>query len=154
MVIITGVAALISLQVLLRYVFHLPLHFVEELLTLFAVWLYMLGNVNASREESHINARILEIFSDKPRYISGLRMFAALFSIVVTIFLTYWSYEFMLYSIKKGKISQILGYPMIIMECSMFICMVPMLAYSVRDFFVYLKKFRNSEPVEQEEGGQ
>jgi TRAP-type C4-dicarboxylate transport system permease small subunit len=153
-VIITEVSVLISLQVLLRYVFHLPLHFVEEILTLSAVWLYMLGNVNASREESHINARILEIFSEKPRYVAKVRMLAAILSIIVTIFLMYWSYQYMLYSIKKAKVSQIIGYPMIIMESSMIICMIPMFIYSVRDFFRYLNRLRAPEAAEQAEGGK
>ena len=61
----TVIALLIFIQVLFRYVLHIPMHFVEEILILAAVWLYLLGSVNASREESHINARVLEIFIGK-----------------------------------------------------------------------------------------
>lgn len=79
------------------------MHFLEETLTLLSVWLYLLGNINASRNELHINARILEIFSDNPKYTNTLRIMSSMLSVIVTIWLTYWSYDFLLYSIKREK---------------------------------------------------
>ena len=139
----TVIAWLIFIQVLFRYVLHIPMHFVEEILILAAVWLYLLGSVNASREESHINARVLEIFIGKVKNIYLIRMLSAALTVMVTGWLTYWSYDFFLYSLKRWKISQVLGYPMIIMESAMLICFIFIFIYSIKEMFFYFKKYKN-----------
>lgn len=139
----TVIALLIFIQVLFRYVFHIPMHFVEEILILAAVWLYLLGSVNASREESHINARVLEIFIGKVKNIYLIRMLSAALTAIVTGWLTYWSYDFFLYSLKRWKISQVLGYPMIIMESAMLICFIFIFIYSIKEMFSYFEKYKN-----------
>jgi TRAP-type C4-dicarboxylate transport system permease small subunit len=139
----TVIAWLIFIQVLFRYVLHIPMHFVEEILILAAVWLYLLGSVNASREESHINARVLEIFIGKVKNIYLIRMFSAMLTVIVTGWLTYWSYDFFMYSLKRWKISQVLGYPMIIMESAMLICFIFIFIYSIKEIFSYFGKYKN-----------
>lgn len=139
----TVIASLIFIQVLFRYILHIPMHFVEEILILAAVWLYLLGSVNASREESHINARVLEIFIGKVKNIYLIRMLAAVLTIIVTGWLTYWSYDFFLYSLKRWKISQVIGYPMIIMESAMLICFIFIFIYSIKEMYSYLWKYKN-----------
>lgn len=139
----TAIAFLIFIQVLFRYILHIPMHFVEETLTLAAVWLYLLGSVNASREELHINARVLEIFIHKDKYIYLIRMLSSVLTVIVTGWLTYWSYDFFLYSLKRGKISQILRYPMIVMESAMIICFVFIFIYSLKELYSYFFKYKN-----------
>ena len=139
----TVIALLIFIQVLFRYVFHIPMHFVEEILILAAVWLYLLGSVNASREESHINARVLEIFIGKVKNIYLIRMLSAALTAIVTGRFTYWSYDFFLYSLKMWKISLVLGYPMIIMESAMLICFIFIFIYSIKEMFSYFEKYKN-----------
>ena len=141
----TMIAMLIFVQVAFRYILHIPMHFVEETLTLAAVWLYLFGSVNASRNELHINARVLEIFIKEDKGIYFVRTLSSVLTIIVTGWLMYWSYDFFLYSLKRGKISQIIGYPMIIMESAMIICFILIFIYSIREFFSYLKKYRESE---------
>lgn len=133
----TVIALLITIQVIFRYILHVPMHFIEEILTLLSVWLYLVGNITATRNEEHINARILEIFSDNPKFIAVLRLISAILSIIVSAWLTYWSYDFLMYSIKRPKISQVLGYPMIILECAMFVCFIPILIYLMRECYKY-----------------
>jgi len=136
-VLMTLIAALITLQVLFRYILSLPMHSTEEILTFCAVWVYLLGSVNASRKESHINARILEVFCTRPEQVRRIRAIAAAISSAVLVWLTYWSYDFLLYSIKRWKLSTVIHYPMVYMECAMFICMVLMLGYSVAECVRY-----------------
>lgn len=139
----TVIALLITIQVLFRYVLHIPMHYVEEILTLAAVWLYLLGSVNASREESHINARVLEIFIAKDKHIYLIRMLSAILTTIVTAWLAYWSYDFFMYSLKKWKISQVIGYPMIIMESAMLICFIFIVIYTIKEAYLYLWKYKN-----------
>ena len=49
-----GIAILVFIQVILRYVLHHPLMGIEELLLFPTIWLYFLGSANASVEHTHI----------------------------------------------------------------------------------------------------
>lgn len=138
-VLMVGVSFLVVLQVFLRYVLRMPMQSTEEVLMLVSVWLYYVGAVNASREEGHINARILEIFSDKVRYICSLRLISACISVVVTLWLSYWAYDFLQYSIRRAKISMILKYPLVLVESALFICMVPMFIYACAETYRYAR---------------
>ncbi|MFA0889807.1 MAG: TRAP transporter small permease [Synergistales bacterium] len=139
------VAFLVVIEVFLRYVLHMPMQSVEEVLAVSAIWLYLMGSVNASRTETHIDARLLEILSNKVRYKSGLRFLSALTSIIVLSWLSYWAYDLLRYSIKMGKVSMILRYPLIISESSIFLCIVPMLLYTLKDAFKYACIFKNND---------
>ena len=49
-IILLGIAILVFIQVILRYVLHHPLMGIEELLLFPTIWLYVLGSANASVE--------------------------------------------------------------------------------------------------------
>lgn len=142
---ITTIAFLMVLQVFLRYVLRMPMHYVDEILTLLAVWLYLLGAVSASADESHINARILEAFSKKARYIAVVRLISAAVSTVVITWLTYWAYFYFEYTVSKWRLSLILKYPMPLMEAPMFFCFMIMIVCAIKEFYKYLKIFRDTD---------
>ena len=60
-------------QVITRYVLEIPVMGLEESLLYPTMWLYMLGAVNASRENTHIRANVLEIFLSTKRQHQGCR---------------------------------------------------------------------------------
>ena len=139
--IITSIAIIIALQVFMRYILHIPVHWCDEILTFSAVWLYMIGALAASIHEKHINARILEVFSKKIRYRSALRLISASISILISGWLAYWAYDFMIYAINKNKISLILGYHLYLYESAVFIAIFPMFIYSLVETYRYLMIF-------------
>ena len=49
-------------QVVTRYVLQVPVMGLEETMLYPTLWLYILGAVNASRENTYIHANVLEIF--------------------------------------------------------------------------------------------
>ncbi|MBS3779642.1 MAG: TRAP transporter small permease subunit, partial [Desulfovermiculus sp.] len=59
---ITSVAVLSLYQVIMRYIFEVPVMGLEEILVYPTVWLYFLGSVNASREDTQIKANVLDVF--------------------------------------------------------------------------------------------
>lgn len=59
---IVSVASGQFVQVVTRYVLQVPTMGLEETMAYPTVWLYILGSVNASRENTHIRANVLEIF--------------------------------------------------------------------------------------------
>ncbi|MGW8195671.1 MAG: TRAP transporter small permease subunit, partial [Desulforhopalus sp.] len=55
-VLISTVAAMEFYQVVMRYILEIPVMGLEELLVYPTLWLYFLGSVNASREDTQIKA--------------------------------------------------------------------------------------------------
>lgn len=145
-----GVAILEMVQVFLRYVLHLPMQSIEEVLVIPAIWLYFLGAVYASKREEHINARILEIFMKKKIGVAILRAVAAAASVVVTSWLGIWGYDLVKYSLRVHKVSTILKYPMSVIETALFICLIPMFLYSVVELVKYVGIIRQEMKGEGE----
>jgi len=149
-VIITLISFLAMLQVVYRYILHWPGHYLDELLVFFSVWLYFLGSLNASIEEKHINARMLEIFFDKLRAIATIRFIGATVSIFVAGWLSYWAYDFLLYSLKKGKITVVLKFPTTMYEAAAFLCFVPMTLFACIEAWKYLQMIIHNSTMGEE----
>lgn len=136
-ILITSISVLEVVQVILRYILHMPMQSVEEILVIPSIWFYFLGAVYASKKDEHINARILEIFMKKEKSITIIRTLSAFVGLIVTGWLGYWAYDFCVYSFRVGKVSLILRYPMQIIETALFLCLIPMFLYTLSDFIKY-----------------
>jgi TRAP-type C4-dicarboxylate transport system permease small subunit len=90
-------------QVITRYVLQVPVMGLEETMLYPTLWLYMLGAVNASRENSHIRANVLEIFLKRPKQLLVLAILGEFLSLVIGAWLTYWAWDFTGYSWKVWK---------------------------------------------------
>ena len=127
---ISIVAVMQFYQVLMRYVFELPVMGLDELVVYPTLWLYLLGSVNAAREDTQIKANVLDVFlkSDRSRLV--VRVIADLMSVIVSCWLTYWAWDYFLYAKKVWKESPTLYIPTFWAECSLFIGLALMTAYS------------------------
>ncbi|MDI9388273.1 MAG: TRAP transporter small permease subunit [Synergistota bacterium] len=143
---IVGIALLVFVQVLLRYVFHAPLMGIEELCLFPTTWLYLAAAVKASSEQNQLIARVLEIFLRRRRQIYFLRALAALVGTGILMWLTYWGYDFLKYSLRVEKTSDTLFIPMIYTEAAVFVCFALMLLYTAVEFMEYVRLFRNTPP--------
>jgi TRAP-type C4-dicarboxylate transport system permease small subunit len=127
---ISIVAVMQFYQVLMRYVFELPIMGLDELVVYPTLWLYLLGSVNAAREDTQIKANVLDVFlkSDRSRLV--VRVIADLMSVIVSCWLTYWAWDYFLYAKRVWKESPTLYIPTFWAECSLFIGLVLMTGYS------------------------
>lgn len=135
--------ALIVIEVLLRYVLKAPLMGIEELMLVPTIWLYMLGGANASYEKSHIECGILTLYMKKERTICIFQIFKAVISMVLLFWLVYWGWRYLNYSLKLGKVSDLLLIPMVICEGAMFFGYTLMSIYAVRDVVQAFGNFRS-----------
>jgi TRAP-type C4-dicarboxylate transport system permease small subunit len=129
-ILISTVAAMEFYQVVMRYILELPVMGLEELLVYPTLWLYFLGSVNASREDTQIKANVLDVFmkTDKAKLI--VRVIADLLSVIVAGWLTYWAYDYFRYSLRVWKESPTLYIPTFYAECALFIGLVLMTFYA------------------------
>lgn len=127
---ISIVAAVEFYQVLMRYVFELPVMGLDELLIYPTLWLYLLGSVNAAREDTQIKANVLDVFLKTDKSKLAVRVVADIMSVVVSIWLTYWAWDYFVYAKTVWKESPTLYIPTFWAECSLFIGLVLMTFYS------------------------
>lgn len=117
-------------QVITRYVLEIPVMGMEELMMYPILWLYMLGAVNASRENTHIRANVLDVFIKSPRKLAIFAILADVLSIIVLLWLTYWAWDFTRYIIKVWKESPTLYLPTFYADISLIICLISMTLFT------------------------
>lgn len=118
---IASVALMQFVQVVTRYVFEVPIMGLEESMVIPTLWLYMLGAVNASREDTQIRANVLEIFIETERGHQILALISETISLVISSWLTYWAWDYVKYAWRVWKESPTLYIPTFYHECSVFI---------------------------------
>ena len=126
---IVVVAGLEFIQVVTRYVFKIPVMGLEEVLIYFALWLYVLGSVNASREDTQITANVLDVFLKTERSKLTIRVIGDVLGLVVALCLTWWAWDYFLYALRVWKLSPTRYIPTFYAECSLFIGLALMTIY-------------------------
>lgn len=118
-------------QVITRYVFEVPVMGMDELMMYPILWLYMLGAANASREQSHIRANVLDVFIKSPRKLAVIAVIADAISIVVLLWLIYWAWDFTQYIIRVGKESPTLYLPTFFADISLITGLMLMILFTL-----------------------
>lgn len=130
-VLISTVALLEFYQVIMRYIFEVPVMGLDEILVYPTLWLYFLGSVNASREDTQIKANVLEIFLKTDRSKLLVRIIADAMALIVSLWLTWWAWDYLKYALRVKKESPTLYIPTIYAECAFFVGLVFMTGYAV-----------------------
>lgn len=141
---ITSVAVLSLYQVIMRYIFEVPVMGLEEILVYPTVWLYFLGSVNASREDTQIKANVLDVFLKTNRSRLIVRVIADVMSLVVSAWLTYWAWGYFKYALRLWKESPTLYIPTFYAEASVFIGLLLMTIYTAYYLIKHGKKLAGS----------
>lgn len=116
-------------QVLLRYILHMPLMWLDETIIFPAIWMYMLGCANASRDDTQIVAKILPVFFPKPRSAAVFDFCSRVFSVVISIWLTWHAAEYFFYSLETNRKTSYLFMPLYIGETAIAAGMVLITCY-------------------------
>lgn len=139
-IILSSIAALVFIQVILRYVLHHPLMGIEELLLFPTIWLYFLGSANASVERSQLKAQVIDIFLKTPVMIKISRIIMSIISLGIDCWLTYWAYQYFQYAARVYKLSATLYIPLVYAESALFIGFLLMGIYVLFEAIEYIFK--------------
>ena len=104
-------------QVVTRYVLEVPVMGLEETMLYPTIWLYMLGAINASRENTQIRANVLEIFIKTERGHAILAVVGETLSLIVSLWLTWWAWDFTRYVMRVWKESPTPLHPHLLRRC-------------------------------------
>lgn len=117
-------------QALTRYVFQIPVMGLEETMMYPTLWLYILGAVNASRENSHIRANVLEIFLKTKRQHTILAIIGEILSLIIGLWLLYWAWDFTRYAWRVWKESPTLYIPTFYSDVALVVGLALMMLYT------------------------
>jgi TRAP-type C4-dicarboxylate transport system permease small subunit len=150
-----SILTLIVVQVFLRYVFVKPLMGIEELATMVGFWLYFMGASWGTADRSHIKADLVNAFVKDPKKLVWIKTFTAFLSVCLSLFMTYWGWQYVLWGFQKGQTSSVLLIPMVYSQISIFICALLMDFYFAVEFLDYFGQATGRRPLtvgtEQEE---
>jgi len=146
-ILISTVAAMEFYQVVMRYILEIPVMGLEEILTYPILWLYFLGSVNASREDTQIKANVLDVFLKSDRARLKVRVIADVLSVITALWLTRWAWDYFKYALRVWKESPTLYIPTFYAECAFFIGMVLMSGYAAWFLFKNVKQLMATSPV-------
>ena len=136
LLIVTSVAAVLTivLSVTMRYIFKSNLFGIEELITLTAMWLYFIGGLHGSYEDSHINADVLTTFINSVKLKYALRILVTGICLACSIVFAIWGIQYFLWSVRIGGYSVSLRIPMILSRIPLSICFLLMVVYNIYHF--------------------
>lgn len=117
-------------QVVTRYVLEVPVMGLEETMLYPTIWLYMLGAINASRENTQIRANVLEIFIKTERGHAILAVVGETLSLIVSLWLTWWAWDFTRYVVRVWKESPTLYIPTFYADVALIVALVLMTLFT------------------------
>lgn len=123
-------------SVILRYIFKGNFYGSDEVILIFALWLYFSGAVHGSYENSHIKADILTATVKNLRIKDAVGLVGQVINAVVNAVLAGWAVNYLLWGLAKMPLSTALKIPLVIPQSAVCVGLVMMLFYHV----YYLQK--------------
>jgi len=143
---LTGLIVLVALgqfvQVITRYVLQVPVMGLEETMLYPTLWLYILGAVNASREDTHIRANVLEIAIKAPRGHTILAIVGEVISLAVGLWLLSWAWDYTEYAWRVWKESPTLYIPTFYSDVALVIGLGLMMLYTATHLVRHINALR------------
>jgi len=120
--------------VILRYIFKSNFYGSDEVILLFAFWLYFMGAVYGSYEDSHIKADLVNVYVKNIRVKDFISLIAQVIMIIVNIVLIIWAWDYFLWGLEKMPRSTGLKIPLVIPQSAIFFGFLLMVFYHIVHF--------------------
>ena len=150
-------AALVFAGVLLRYVFKSNFFGQEEILCIVAMWLYWMGGVYGTYENSHIKGDLLSSVFHTPRSKKIIDLVILIVSFVVILVFCVWGWDYMSFNLKFRAVSTGLKLPLWWAQIPLLIGFILMELYTIYHILrVALTKTKDYGQPEKEQasGGE
>lgn len=131
--------ALVMTQVILRYVFRLPLMGVEELATMMGFWMYMIGAASGARERNHIRADLIHSIVKNVRVYEAIQSVVTFVTFILACVMTSWCWNYFTWSLKAKEVSPALMIPMVYSQVALLISASLMAFYFFIEFIDHVR---------------
>lgn len=151
--VVTGLATMfiVSSAMLLRWLFNTDFKGYEEILVMFAFWLYMMGSSYGSYQKNHITADILDIYLKEGRLKTSIHVFRSFLTVVLSSIFTVWAIEFVSWGMRMNTKTPVWRLPMVWGQSSLMIGLILVtfynLIYFYDDIVKAIKVFKNKENI-------
>lgn len=129
-------------SVVLRYIFKSNFYGSDEIILMFAFWLYFMGAVYGSYEDSHIKADLLNVYLKNIRIKDFINLIAQVVMIVVNVILITWAWDYFLWGLEKMPLSTGLKIPLVIPQSAIFFGLLLMaffhIVHLIRNIYRYI----------------
>lgn len=146
-VLLTGLICLVALgqffQVITRYVFQIPVMGLEETMLYPTMWLYIFGAINASRENTHIRANVLEIFLKSERAHTILAIVGEVISLIVGLWILGWAWDYTRYAWRVWRESPTLYIPTFYSDVALLVGVTLMMVYTAWHLVRHILTLKN-----------
>ena len=132
-------------QVITRYVLQVPVMGLEETMLYPTLWLYILGSVNASRENTHIRANVLEIFIKTDRGHRILAIVGEVISLTVGLWLLSWAWDYTEYAWRTWRESPTLYIPTFYSDIALVAGLALMMVYTAGHLLGHVRSLRTGD---------
>ncbi len=143
-----AILTLVLVQVLLRYVFKLPLMGVEEIATMVGFWLYFMGASWGTADRTHIKADVMQAAIKDPRKQIWIKVFTATLCVGLSGMMVYWGWGYTVWGYTRLQLSPTLMIPMIYSQVSIFVGAILMFFYFVVELVDYFLQATGKKPLE------
>lgn len=126
---VLAVVLLIFANTVSRYLFKTSFIWVEEILTICALWMYFIGAVLGAEEESHIKGDLVSASIKNPKVKKWFVVFVSLVTFVSCMFFVYWAVVYCQGQMKLHMTTQYLHLPKITSQFAVGFGMVGMAVY-------------------------
>lgn len=136
------VTSFILISAILRYVFKADFYGSEELILITAFWLYFTGSASSARDNTHINADMVTLFTKNKKYIRIVSYIRLLINMAVVCCAVMWGIDWLKWSNEINGSSPVFKIPNIIAQIPIVLSFVCWLLYLIRDFILLVREGR------------
>lgn len=147
-------AGVVFVGVVLRYVLKSNFFGQEEILCIIAMWLYWMGGVYGTYENSHIKGDLLSSLFRSPKAKKAIELVILIVSFVTILIFIIWGWEYMSFNLAFRAVSTGLKLPLWWSQIPLLIGFILMELYTVYHFFRVLldKNFGIPQETASESG--
>ena len=150
---ITGISVMciITASMFLRWLFNTDFKGYEEIMVMFAFWLYMTGASYGSYKKNQITANILDIYLPEGRVKAVIHLFRALLTLVLSAVFTYWALEFVMWSTEMNTRTPVWRLPMVWGHLSLLVGLTLVTFYNAvycyDELRSFIPRFKNKDQI-------
>jgi len=137
----TFVVLCIGLLVISRYLFKIDLFGIEEIVVIFAFWMYFIGGSYAAYKKNHVNVDLVTVFIKKARQVALFKLIVSFITTVLCLCLTYYAFNMLVWSFKHIAKTAVWQIPWYVPQSSMLLGYFLMTFYFIVYFIVDLKTY-------------
>lgn len=136
----------IVINVVCRYIFHVTFNGYDEIVVILALWLYYVGGLYGSYEDCQIKADVVSVMVTRESTKRLLNIIQKIFTLVISIILAVWAFEYLEFCLKMGGRTAILHIPMLVSRFALVFGYIAPVVYNIYHMILAL--------IERKENGE